>query len=707
VIEERAVSARSAVAGCVVVVVAIVVWISMSRRPASDGRAAKAAPVAALPSAPTEIAAESAAQGTCPTRSPSETTSADELPSSTESGVAPDSVRSIEGRIVVCGRDDVELAGESGTFIPVFTVHRMVNGRASESVEAQWSTVAVTNGVFHFDATDASRLDGTHVILGGKAATIRDSVPITTGTTPVLRARFIEPIRLHVVDAVTRSELDEIVVGHSNDFRRWRLAHPIRLSAEETIVVHAVSPLMLAPTIENGVVLDEDRYWIGARGHAWTQTEIRFDAAADVVVPLAPSAVLVVEIDGVLPRRSPAEIEAARRPALFDPALSGEAQKVPQPETAQDDPDALLRVSALPPNPVYATPRRVLESRAQLGETRIDDLPPGEIEVTVETDTDPPRIAGTATTTLIAGETRIVSLHVTDVQPAAKVPLAGRLLLPVCWKQKGVTLDIDAADSRSVLDFDSVEIALHEMTEVPDRPGTWLWRSSPVVPGRYRITVEPTGFACVIDVGKSGCEDLELVVRDAAAIRVQFLAKENGEAVRVEQPIWFGAPDPTAPDARHDSSRILLQPDADGVGFHGEVPLGPARFRFFSRSWMPVDRDATYAVHAGEQDLVVAVSRVQGTTFHFRIDHEPALAPDGSPIDERWLMQLEWTTAGGKETRPTRWIERGVGVTYVVPETGRYRVTIPKLPGYAAVAPIDVEILEGVLEVTDVALVRE
>ena len=698
---------RVAIAGCVVFAVAIVAWVSTSRRSTIDGHVSGAAPVAAPSMAPTAIAAESAMQGTSPTRSPSEKTTDDEGQSLTKSVVAPDSLRLTEGRIVVCGHDEVELAGESGTIIPALTHHFVVDGRVSEFAENSGPTVAVTNGVFHFDATDASRLSRTHVVLNGRTAAVRDSVPISAGTTPVLRARFIEPIRLHVVDAVTRSELDDVVVGHSNDFGRWRLAHPIRLSAEKTVVVHAVSPLTLAPALENGVVLDEDRYWIGARGHAWSQTEIRFDAAADVVVSLAPSAVLVVEIDGVLPRRSPAEIEAAKRPALFDPALSDQAPKIPQLETAQDDPDALLRISGLPPNPVYATPRCLFESRAQLGETRIDDLPPGEIEVTVETDTDPPRIAGTATTTLIAGETRIVSLHVTDVQPAEKVPLAGRLLLPACWKQKGVTLDIDAADSRSVLDFDSVEIALHEMTEVPDRPGTWLWRSSPVVPGRYRITVEPTGFARVIDVGTSGCEDLELVVRDAATIHVQFLARENGEAVRVEQPTWFGAPDPTAPDAKHDSSRILLEPDADGVGFHGEVPLGPARFRFFSRSWMPVDRDATYAVHAGEQDLVVAVSRVQGTTFRFRIDHEPALAPDGGPIDERWLMQLEWTTAGGKETRPTLWIERGVGVTYVVPETGRYRVTIPKLPGYAAIASIDVEILEGVLEVTDVALVRE
>lgn len=698
---------RVAIAGCFVFAVAIVAWVSTSRQSKMDAHVSKSAPIAAPLSAATEMAAAAVTQGTSPTRSPSESTTDDERESPTDTGVALDSLRLTEGRIVVCGHDDVELAGESGSFIPVLTHQFVVDGRVNEFAENSGPTVAVTNGVFHFDATEALRLGGTHVVLGGRPAAVRDSVPITAGTTPVLRARFIEPIRLHVVDAVTRSELDDVVVGHSNDFERWKLNHPIRLSAEETVVVHAMSPLTLAPALENGVVLCEDRYWVGARGHAWSQTKIRFDATADVVVPLAPSAALVVEIDGVLPRRSPAEIEAANRPALLDPALSDQAPKVPQIETPQDDPDALLRISVLPPNPVDATPRRVFESRAQLGETRVDDLAPGEIEVTVETDTDPPRIAGTATTTLIAGETRIVSLHVTDVQPAAKVPLAGRLLLPDCWRQKGVTLDIDSAGSRPVLDFASVEIALHEMTEVPDRPGTWLWRSSPVVPGRYRITIQPTGFARVIEVGTSGCEDLELVVRDAAKIRVQFLARENGEVVRVEQPIWIGAPEPTAPDAKRDSSRIPLEPDADGVGFHGKVPVGPARFRFFSKSWMPVDRDATYTVHAGEQDLVVAVIRVQGTTFRFRIDHEPALAPDGSPIDGRWLMQLEWTTAGGKDLRPTRWIESGAGVTYVVPEAGRYRVTIPKLPGYAAVAPIDVEVLEGVVEVTDVALVRE
>jgi len=539
----------------------------------------------------------------------------------------------------------------------------------------------------------------------------RDDATESPSPTVASADELEHPVKLHVVDVSSRRELEDVTIGWSKNFTRPSLPHPIELAADEVVVAHAPSPIELAPPPRShDSSLMENGFWIGAREHAWTRIQIAFDREPERTIELARAAALVVDVSGYLPSRSQEEVARDEQPLLSsekNPTLIlGESPLTAPLAPAPKKADALLRIASLPPDP-FSGPPLVFEAPARIGETRIDGLAPGTVEVTVSADVDPPRVAGRVQVDLVAGETAHVTLRLARVAPPALVPLAGTLVLPESWGSDPAGLEIVPLGSRPDSSASWIAVSSSEMTSVPGRPRAFAWRSHPVVPGKYRIAVDLVGIAKLVDVGVDGREDIELVVPDAGTVAVTFFDDESGQAVIVEHPEWRALLDAEARKSGAVFSGVRLRTREDGVTFEGRVPVGAARFEFLSRVYAPADHSATYTVKPGDQDFVVHLRRAQGITIQLRVQGEPARAPDGTAIDQRWLTKVKVSAVGGSGKVDFCWIDRDTSVTSFVTEPGRYRVTLPSLPGYAAVAPFDVDVPARLTVVKEVELARE
>jgi hypothetical protein len=518
-------------------------------------------------------------------------------------------------------------------------------------------------------------------------------------------------LKLHVVDESSGADLDEVTIGYSDNLLRPVHRHPVELAADEVLIAHARSPVEFSSPL----LVPDRRYlfWVGARDHAWSNFEITSNSPTELKVPLARAAALVVDVSGELPSLSQEEIAEQERPLVAPTLLEPGSDLAPtdspivaSPGDASEGHGALLRVASFPPD-LLRGPPIVYEAPARIGTTRIEGLPPGSFEVRVEVDVVPPRVAGRGRIELKAGETAHLTLQLQSIPPPSKVALAGTLVLPESWGRDAIALQITPMNGDFECFESSFTIPSEEMHLVPGRPHVHAWRSQSVTPGRFLIDVASTGASRIVDVGPEGREDVEIVIPEAGTVIVTFFDDASGRGTAVEKPTWYCALDAATRKAGGSSRPIELMVRSDATSYEGRVPVGPAQFVFISRTLSPVDRGSKYEIGPGENRVTVDVRRSQGVTVRLRVNGEPALSSDGSTIDERWLSKVAVEAASGRGKSDFSLIDRDATVTLLVSGPGRYRVAVPRVAGYAAVEPFEVDIPLGEVVVKDVDLVHE
>jgi hypothetical protein len=648
----------------------------------------------------------------------------------------------IDGFLVVVDARGVEHREESGTFLPQFfrpesdTIPASNGGWFGGS--GTDDKASVTAGRFHVEVPPGRTLGVANLVVGGRPALlIGEPIAVAAGQPATLRARWIESITLHVIDASTRAELDRVTVARQKD-RRITLWHPGAPDSLETVVAGSATPVEVAPRVGDfGFDLNECVF-VRAPGHAWSRVELDFHQSSEKTVELAGGATLVVDVQGELPHRAPPPPslkELAGRLFGERPGrTSGQSELAPKlclrsPSQAPDY-DAAVKEAldhfdeAKPEDfpggrkPTLEEFKRLIEQMrgqyeasrdagelqlaqpARLGETSLESLQPGEFVVSVEIgpDSETPLVAGKAAVKLVAGETARVGLVLEAVAEPVPVQLAGTLFIPAGWNPTRLELQIEPIDLRGGTESDTRNLPLSRMVALPDRPGWFHWNAGDVLPATWRFEVRGAGYSHDQKVGPAGDDHVELRLGEPAKLIVHVVDEASGRPIELKWLQFIPAGDELA----YGLARTIdLEYDRSRSRYSAVVPVGAGTFESIeSEEWTLDAATSRVDVHSGEQEVTLRVHRTCGVIV--------ALSCDGAKVAWPEDLGFECKIEPVAASVGTTWMAMNDELPrFGVAVPGRYRVTLPKIPGYAEVEPFEIDVPAGEFVTRTVALTRK
>src|SRR5262249_27112343 len=127
-----------------------------------------------------------------------------------------------------------------------------------------------------------------------------EKVLLTDDAEFVFRLRAIPPLRLRVIDAETKQELDgvEVFSGHGQSFEHT--IHPGSETSLQRIAGPGKPPLAVEGPREVAAGR-QDRLWVRAPAHAWQPVEVLFADGGTREVALPAAGELKVTLAGSLP----------------------------------------------------------------------------------------------------------------------------------------------------------------------------------------------------------------------------------------------------------------------------------------------------------------------------------------------------------------------------------------------------------------------
>jgi len=549
--------------------------------------------------------------------------------------------------------------------------------------------VKVTQGRFHVEVPADCDFCAKGATLRGRTAEIDDGFVTPLSGTPVtIHARWIKSARLHVIDAASHAELDDVCI------LRWTrlgsLFDPLGES-EEFVLQHAASPLEIAPGKGESAGVQLTLVRVLARDHAWSAIELDYLSGRDATVSLQPAASLVVVLSGELPAPNPEE-------AAFENVLHLLAKGNGASPRIVGGPRLRLRRAVAPHD--HGSVATILDQPAATGEARFDALPPGDFTVSVEIgDRDrSPLVAGNARVTLVAGATARVELALAHIERAKPVELSGTIFVPTGWlddeRFDTPALEIRPLDLPGATRMDDRRIEFDRLSALPDRPGWYRWNAPPVPPAEYRLTVAAAGFSRTMHLPEAGAKDVEISLPEAATVLVHAVDASNDEPVKVEQISWIAKVAEAAP--------FKLDWDDEAACSRGRMPAGDGALDIadLQNGWVldPASRPTT--LHAGEQEIVARVRHGTRILLRFAWNGRPARL-DRFAIADVKLAPIEPTTANDERRRV--WIGYDL-VCFVLDAPGRFRVTFPKFDGFQPVAPLEIDVAAQTTEERTIAL---
>jgi hypothetical protein len=485
--------------------------------------------------------------------------------------------------------------------------------------------------------------------------------PAPVNGTPQLRS-----VRVHVVDRDTRAEIADVTV--------------IRSNSEDRAVEHATSPVTLTPGARSSPIEPRESFWITAPGYVRYGESIDFRDSKDRTVELTACGVLLVTIRGELPKTTPPP--PPRKPRqVVDFGTAG-------PPRPPRDPVLQLRHEEVSSSMYRNLP-------ATLGDTRVDELVPGNVTVSVEVGFTPPIVLASKSVRVAAHETARVELELAPFAMPAAAPLAGTLQVPPDWPDEKLGLSFAPRGIPGAISEDRIELDAADLAPIPGRSGAYRWEAGDVLPGKYAITIRGTSTTTLVDVPPTGTTDVALEASTHTQLRVRVVSAADGSPVKLSWLDWT----PERKDGGAAASPILLLYDEATHTFGSSVPIGRGVLESFGADLWTLDDATPAALFPGEQELVARVRPVGGATVE--------LTADGKPVElsQRLVDSIAVAPVGGSGRCLWRRI-RDARPAFAVDPPGRYAVTLPEIDGYETVSTFEVDVSVGMLAPVKVELRR-
>jgi len=576
-------------------------------------------------------------------------------------------------------REVAEPGAETGPFLVDGTVvvtdfrgreHQDGDGRLTlirrrGEEEAAQVEVSVAGGRFSLEVPSGTELHAAYLSIDDRLTELVEQEPLAVDGPKrfEVRATFAPGTVVHVLDATTRAELEEVEVRHSRDWSHRRYLRPP--DHEQVLVLEesAPSPVMIPPS-SNGA----PTYWCRTPDHAWGRIEIDSLTTGERTLVLERSSSLEVHLSNL-----------------------------------QQDSDAALRLRA-PGAEAYQVLFEV-KPKPDRQPVVLADVPPGAYVVSVEVGESFGEVVtlGLAEVALAPGERRSVSLLLADPpRRALLVPLSGTLLIPPGWGEPKGMLRFNLKDASGAVEGNEVWVRLDsfELGQAGDSPavpgvklldaerGLFAFDAGKVAPGRFEYGVYNYGAAGEVEVGPEGRTDVAIEIPPPAELLVTVIEEQTAAPARIQHLVWSMV----SPGVR--------QANVSATGKHGRfeflVPAGLIELQSFGDTGYGYARKRVEA-YPGRNAVTLEVPRGCGFIIEFR--EGEALVP----VRDALAGDPESVEGGGSMSTITY---DGRAPTYFMTEPGTYRVPLRAPDGYRAPDMVEVTIAPGETKVVKVQVER-
>lgn len=603
-------------------------WTGRAARPAPLATSAAETPAAS----PASCAAVELGEANAPPES-RELAVPPSVPQPTAVAPAPAAeLLELRGTLVAIDEHGVEHPREDGGFALVLW----------KGPKGREQTVAVRAGSWtaRVPREPGLHLGAQEIVLGGRGAALEDEAayrPLQCALPEdgrlAWRARWLRTSVLHVRDRDSGAELSDVTLVRSPPWPRGGYPHPGEFEAARVLAGGRSSPIELPA--EKQRLLD---LHVHAPGHAWEHVQLDGVQGGERVVLLGSGGGLDVEL---------------------------EAERI--------DAGTLLRVYEAS---TLVNAESDVRDRRRLS---FDGLRCGPVTLRAEIGNwwEDPLVLGSAATEIRAGERATLRLALKPPPSADSVAIGGEVVLAPEWKLEHFLLVVELLDPPLGGREPVQRILSQEMRRDEERPGVWHWRIEDRQAGRYQIVLWNLQYSVALEVPPGGQQDIRIQPPRPCEAELRTVDKQSGAPIEVEHVFWNcersswvhgGGAQPAEWDPRERLWRLVAP--------EGEIELHTNGGRT-----RPDRRVVT--LHEGRNTIVLELER----EYHLAL----VLSHAGKTIpwpDVVAIHRLRRSTGQEDDVwGPGR--ERFV-VGFDSP--GGWTLTLPEIPGYRKLAPIDVTI---------------
>ncbi len=454
-------------------------------------------------------------------------------------------------------------------------------------------------------------------------------------------------LALLVLDAVDGRHLEDVTVRSRGP---GRLCHhvpsPVRLPLPKSVLEQR-RPVLQVEAV--GYVTRS--YPLDLRA-GWEHT-VRLERAGSLSILVQGGP---VPADAVL-RLWPAGQEGTGRPTRTRPLAK---------EAAPDRKSFRIELESVPPQPQVA--------QIQLGSWYEDPL-----------------VLADASFDLAAGERKEIVLTIDRTRIPQPARLAGILVLPSAWSETYDALHVQRVGNSLPGRATDRLLPIAEMERIGE--GEYRWDAGTVLTGRYALEVQDPRFVTVVEVPLEGEERALVEVPPPATLTVEVVDSRTGASLpdaRLSwRTIWPDGVGRAWESAAPDPETGLF----DLLAPVGEVELAVNAHRYQHRGErVPLQRDGSFHRLHAEASYLLSLQLFDG--------NERVPLPGGLPSLADKLEHLDGD--GGYFGYA---VESGKHYL-LLDQPGRYRVTLPRIPGYRPIPDPVVEVDEK-LQPLRIDLVRE
>jgi hypothetical protein len=337
---------------------------------------------------------------------------------------------------------------------------------------------------------------------------------------------------------------------------------------------------------------------------------------------------------------------------------------------------------------LYRKGHRRVERAATLGTITLESLEPGDWHAIVS--------VGQGQRTRARGTVRVdpglVSELTLDVQPPAMVDratLEGSLFVPEEWAIDNPKLELRLLSASGADDRRRRMITRRELSPIEGQPGWHRFEVIGLVTGSYSITLGSLNYTQTFELTQQGLTGLEVRLPPPLDFTVVLEGELTGEDVPGIQAVFWSPKPPPGVFAR--GRRGASRDPATGE-FRIRAPEGEIEL-FAGHPYPGSERIVTPG--RGEK-IILKVKRRPRGKVELRNGDVVVPWPQSAPFDV--------TRKDGGETSVSTHFSSGVR-SFIVPEPGTYVLRIPKIGGFQAHPPVEIDLKRGATKTVVVELV--
>jgi len=282
----------------------------------------------------------------------------------------------------------------------------------------------------------------------------------------------------------------------------------------------------------------------------------------------------------------------------------------------------------------------------------------------------PTKQFGEAVVRIEPGLTTNTVIKLTDPQEVERAPLRGEVLLPVEWEQPKFTLNLRNVGNVKG-EVEEITILHRGMENHESAPGVYHWDAGKAPLGKYQLQIRPINYGLVFTVPKEGLTDLHIQIPLPCHVSLRVIDTASGKDADINN-IYS--------EMKQFSlgwDTLFKNPETGFYEF--KSAQGEIIFHLRNTAYSVAESNTNlFSILPGRNDFKLNVSRSCGVKLCFVDQSTNTIIP----YDDKWKVKLIQVDGEGESNFRRYYGGQYKGVLVRVSNPGRYKIHLPKIPGY-------------------------